>query len=177
MKKLQQNLFVVIAASLCGLCVYQWYGQTLQRTGIHRLEQMVYDKSLAIQGCTNSIRAMDQQIAMMDAKLTELKGENKTNADVIISQRRDLNRFRVTTEDLTNEVSSYKAALANFQGKLKEAYAGIEKQNAAMKELAAQRDEFIRKFNESVKDRNEIVGKYNDLVSQVERKQATNAAQ
>ena len=28
MKNFQQNLLIVLALGLCGLCVYQWYGQT-----------------------------------------------------------------------------------------------------------------------------------------------------
>jgi chromosome segregation ATPase len=177
MKKLQQNLFIIVAVALCGLCVYQWYGQTLQRNGIHKLEEMVYDKSLAIQGYTNSIQTMNHQIAQMDARLTELKSENKTNADLIISQRRELNRLRITGEDLTNEIITYKAAVTNLQSRLKDAYAGIEKQNEAMKQVVAQRDEFVKKFNDSVKDRNQIVGKYNELVSQVKKNRASSSGQ
>jgi uncharacterized coiled-coil DUF342 family protein len=60
-----------------------------------------------------------------------------------------------------------------LQGKLKDAYGGIQKQNEAMKELVAQRDEFVKKLNDSVKERNDIVNKYNDLVSQVEKNQTS----
>jgi hypothetical protein len=41
-----------------------------------------------------------------------------------------------------------------------------------MKELVAQRDEFVKKFNDEMKDRNDVVNKYNDLVRQVEKNQA-----
>jgi chromosome segregation ATPase len=173
MKTFQQNLLIIVALSLCGLCVYQWYGQTLQRNEIQKLEQTVYDKSAAIQGYTNSIRTMDRQIAQMDARLTELKAEAKTNADLIISQRRELNRLQITAEGLTNQIAEYKGTVTNLQGRLKEAYDGIQKQNAAMKELVAQRDEFVKKFNDEVKDRNDVVNKYNDLVRQVEKNQAS----
>ena len=77
MKSFQQNLLIAVALSLCGLCVYQWYGQTLQRNEILKLDQLVYDKSAAIQGYTNSLRTMDRQIAQMDARLTGLKAEAK----------------------------------------------------------------------------------------------------
>jgi uncharacterized coiled-coil DUF342 family protein len=175
MKNLQQNLLVAVALSLCGLCIYQWYVQTWQRNDIQTLEQMVYQKSAAIQGYTNSIRTMDRQIAQMDAGITALKAEAKTNTALVISQRRELNLLRITAEGLTNEITEYKTATEGLQGKLKEAYDGIQKQNAAMKELLAQRDEFVKKFNDEVKDRNEVVNKYNDLVHQVEKSQ-TNAA-
>jgi chromosome segregation ATPase len=172
MKSFQQNLLIVVALSLCGLCVFQWYGQTLQRKGIQKLEQTVYEKSAAIQGYTNSIRTMDRQIAQMDARMTELKAEAKTNADLVIAQKRELNRLEATADGLTNQITEYKRAVGTLEGKLKEAYGGIQKQNDSIKELVAQRDEFVKKFNDSVKERNEIVNKYNDLVSQMQKLQA-----
>ena len=174
MKNLQQNLLIIVALSLCGLCVYQWYGQTLQRKEIQTLDQLVYEKSSAIQGYTNSIRTMDRQIAEMDARITELKAEVKTNAELVITQKRDINQLQIDSEGLTNEITQYKGALTNLQVKLKE---GIQKQNEAMKELVAQRDEFVKKFNDEVKDRNEIVNKYNELVRQVEKNQAASTKQ
>ena len=177
MKNLQQNLLIVVALSLCGLCVYQWYGQTLQRNEIQKLGQMVYEKSAAIQGYTNSIRTLDRQIADMDARITQLKAEVKTNADLVISQKRDINQFRINSEGLTNIITEYKGAVTNLQTKLKEAYDGIQKQNEAMKELVVQRDEFVKKFNDEVKDRNEVVNKYNELVRQVEKNQAASTKQ
>ena len=177
MNKLQQNLLIVVALSLCGLCVYQWSGQTRQRSEIQQLDQMVYEKAAAIQGYTNSIRTMDGQIAQMDARLTELKGEAKTNADLVLSQRRELNGLQVNVEGLTNAITQYRAAVTTLQDKLKEAYAGIQKQNEAVKELVTQRDELAKKYNDEVKDRNDIVSKYNDLVHQVEKSQTTSAKQ
>ena len=174
MKNLQQNLLIVVALCLCALCIYQWYGQTLQRKEIQTMDQLVYEKSAAIQGYTNSIRTMDQQIAQMDARLTELKNEVKTNGDLLIDQRREINRLRIVSEGLTNEITEYKAGVTNLQTKLKDAYEGIQKQNEAMKELVAQRDEYVKKFNEEVKDRNDVVNKYNDLVRQVEKNQSAN---
>lgn len=177
MGKLQQNLLIALALGLCGLCVYQWSSQTRQRDEVYRLEQMVYDKASAIRGYTNSIRDMDAQIAQMDARITELKAEAKTNAELVISQRREINRAQIIAEGLTNEITQYKKAVATLEGSLKTAYAGIEKQNEAMTNLVAQRDQFVKKYNDEVKDRNDIVSKYNDLARQVEKSQAANAKQ
>ena len=172
MKNFQQNLFIAVAFCLCGLCVYQWYGQTLQRNEIQKLEQSVYNKSAAIQGYTNSIATMDKQIAQMDVSLTEQKSQAKTNADLVGSQKREIERLQFTTDALTNSVAEYQVAVTNLQTKLKEAYAGIQKQNDSLKELVAQRDEVVKKYNDEVKDRNEVVNKYNELVRQVEKNQA-----
>ena len=172
MKNLQQNLLILLALGLCCLCVYQWYGQTLQRNEIQGLGQTIYNQAAAIQNYTNSIRTMDRQIAQMDARITEFKAEAKTNAALIISQKRELNRLQAVSAGLTNQVAAYQTAVENLQGKLKETYDGIQKQNEAMKALVGQRDELVNKLNDSVKDRNDVVNKYNDLVSQVEKLQA-----
>ena len=177
MKNFQQNLLIVLALGLCGLCVYQWYGQTAQRVRIERLNQVVYEKAAAIQGYTNSIHALDGQIAQMDARLSELKANVKTNDQLILNQKRDIARLLSAGEGLTNEIAEYKKGVATLEGKLKDAYDGIKKQNEAIKELVAQRDEFISKYNDSVKDRNGVVAKYNDLVEKVNKQQNGTAKQ
>jgi chromosome segregation ATPase len=172
MKNLQQNLLILLALGLCCLCVYQWYGQTSQRNEIQSLGQTIYNQAAAVQNYTNSIRTMDRQIAQMDARITEFKAEARTNADFVITQKREINRLQALADGLTNQVAEYKTAVESLQGKLKETYDGIQKQNEAMKALVGQRDELVNKLNDSVKDRNDIVNKYNDLVSQVEKRQA-----
>ena len=74
-------------------------------------------------------------------------------------------------DGLTNQIAEYRSAVESLQGKLKEAYGGIQKQNEAVKELVAQRDEFVQKLNDSVKERNDIVAKYNDLAAQAAKLQ------
>jgi len=174
-KNFQQNLLIALALALCVLCVYQWYGQTVQRSEIDGLNQLVYQKSLAIQGYTNSIATMDGQISQMDARLTDLKENAKSNAVLMASQQREMNRLQNANEGLTNAVGEYKKGVESLEAKLKEAYDGIQKQNQALKELAAQRDEFVKKFNDTMTERNEIVGKYNDLAKQVEKLQDASA--
>ncbi len=177
MRNLQQNLLIIVALGLCGLCIYQWYGQTVQRNELQKLEQTVYEKAAAIQGYTNSIGTMDSQIAQMDARITELKAEAKTNANLAITQEREINRLQAATEGLTNEIGQYKAAVATLQGNLKTAYEGIQKQNKAVKELVAQRDEYVKKYNDEVKDRNDIVNQYNELVRQMAKNQTNSTKQ
>jgi len=177
MKNFHQNLLVVLALGLCGLCVYQWYVQGVQRGQIERLNQFVYEKSAAIQGYTNSIRTLDQRVAQMDDQVAQLKASARTNQDLLVAQRRELNQLAASNDGLTNKLAQYKDAVASLEAKLKDAYAGIEKQNAALKELAAQRDEFVQKLNDSVRDRNQIANKYNELAKQVENTQAASPKQ
>jgi len=170
MKDFQQNLLIALALGLCALCVYQWRGQTLQRNEISTLNRTVYEKSAAIQGYTNSIATLDHQVAELTAHMTELRQSAHTNEQLLADQRREVGKLQTTNEGLTNQITEYKKAVDTLEARLKESYAGIQKQNDALKELVAQRDEFVKKFNDSVKDRNDVVTKYNDLAAQAAEK-------
>jgi chromosome segregation ATPase len=172
MKNFQVNLFIVLAIGLCGLCAWQWYEQTVQRTTVQRLNRMVYDRNAAIQNYTNSIATLNHEVNQMDASLTEMKAEAVTNEQLIISQTAEIAQLQFANENLTNEMAQYKAGVDALESKLKEAYAGIDKQNAAISNLVAQRNDLVKKYNDEVKDRNDIVSKYNDLVKQVEKQRS-----
>lgn len=171
MKNFQVNLFIILALCLCGLCAWQWYEQTIQRTTIQTLNRMVYDRNASIQGYTNSIASLNQQVNQMDASLTEMKATAATNEQLIVSQKARITQLEFQNENYTNEIAQYKAGVDALQAKLKEAYVGIEKQNATITNLIAQRNDFLQKYNDEVKDRNDIVAKYNDLAKQVEKLQ------
>lgn len=177
MKSFQQNLLIVLALGLCLLCAFQWHGQTIQREQINRLNQISYDKSLEIQRYTNSIATMEHQISQMDGQITELKGTVRTNEQTILDEKRELNKLEAQTEALTNEISQYKAATASLETKLKDAYDGVKKQNEAIKQLVAERDDFVKKYNDSVNERNVIVDRYNELVGQMEKLQSAKAGE
>src|SRR5271169_409865 len=155
MKNFQQNLLVALALALCVLCAYQWYGQTLQRNEIQGLNKIVYEKSVAIRDYTNAVATLSHQVAEMDARITELKDMVRTNEQLAVAQRREINRLQTVGESMTNQIVEYKSAVDTLETKLKEAYAGIKKQNESLQELVAQRDEFVKKYNDSVKDRND----------------------
>jgi len=171
MKNFQQNLLVILAIGLCGLCAYQWYYQTVQRNEVQQLNQISYEKSVAIRDYTNSITTLNHQISLMDSNLSELRNNEKTNAETMVAQKRELGRLRIVGDGLSNELIQYKDAVGTLTNKLAEAYAGIEKQNAVLNELAAQRDGFLQKYNDEVKDRNNVVSNYNALAAQVEKLQ------
>jgi chromosome segregation ATPase len=172
MKNFQQNLLIVLALGLCGLCAWQWYEQTLQRNEIETLDRLVYDRNAAIQGYTNSIAALNHQVNQMDARLTELKAAAITNEQLVISQKEEIAQMQSDNSAYTNEIAQYKSALDTLEAKLKESYAGIDKQNESISNLVAQRNDLVQKYNDEVKDRNEVVAKYNDLAKQVEKLQS-----
>ena len=113
MKNIQQNLLVALALCLCGLCAYQWYYQTLQRSQIQTVNQLVYEKSVAMRDATNSIATLNHQVAEMDARLTELRGTMKTNEATILDQKEELSRLRTENGALTNELARYQDAGRN----------------------------------------------------------------
>lgn len=172
MKNFQQNLLITLALALCVLCAFQWYEQTIQRNEIATLNGMVYEKNVTIQDATNSIATLNHQIEQMDARLTEIKAAAATNEQLVVSQKAEIARLEFSNLNLTNEIGQYKAAVDTLAAKLKEAYAGIEKQNEAITNLVTQRDDFVKKFNDEVKDRNDIVAKYNELANQIKKLQA-----
>lgn len=172
MKNFQVNLLIVLALALCGLCAWQWYEQTVQRDAIETQNRLLYDRNAAIQGYTNSLATLNHQVAQMDSRLTEIKAQAATNEQIVIAQKADIVTLQFANLNLTNEITQYKAALDTLEAKLKEAYAGIEKQNGAITNLLTQRNDLLQKYNDEVKDRNEVVAKYNDLAKQVEKLQS-----
>jgi chromosome segregation ATPase len=171
MKNFQQNLLIVLALGLCGLCVRQWYEQTDQRDAIQALNQMVYDRNATIQGYTNSIVTLNHQVNQMDANITEIKAAAATNEQLIISEKAEIARLQFANNNFTNEIAQYKTAVDTLESKLKDAYAGLNQQSEAITNLVAQRNDLVQKYNDEVKDRNDIVAKYNDLVSQLQKQQ------
>ena len=173
MKNFQVNLLIVLALGLCGLCVWQWYEQTVQRDEITTMNGMIYEKNAAIQGCTNSIATLNHQVNQMDARLTEIKAVAATNEQLIVSQKADIAQLQFANLNLTNEITQYKAAVDTLESKLKDAYAGIDKQNTTITNLIAQRNDLVQKYNDEVKDRNDVVAKYNELAEQVKKLQGS----
>jgi len=171
MKNFQQNLLIALALALCGLCAFQWYDQTLQRNEIQTLNETVFQRNADIQGDTNSMAALNHQLEQLDASITEIKAAAATNEELVASQRAAIARLQFANLNLTNAVAQYQEAVGTLQSKLKDAYAGIEKQNEAITNLVNQRDEFVQKFNDSVKDRNDVAAKYNALVDQIQKQQ------
>ena len=172
MKNFHQNLLITLALCLCALCAWQWYGQTVQRVEFDKLNAIANEKSALIQGYTNSIETMQHQIGQMDTSITELKGTVATNNQTILAQRRELNQLDAQNSALTNDVAQYKQAVDTLDARLKDAYDGIKKQNDQLKQLAGERGEFVKKYNDIVIDRNTIVSNYNDLAARFKKLQS-----
>ena len=169
MKNFQTNLLILLALALCGLCVFQWRVQTVQRHEITTMNGLLYQDNVTIQEATNAVALRDRQIRQMDASLTELKAGAATNEQLLISQKAGLTRLQFSNLQLTNEITQYKTAVDTLEARLKDAYGDLQKQSDAITNLVAQRDEWVAKYNQEVKDRNDVVAKYNELASQVQK--------
>jgi chromosome segregation ATPase len=168
MKNFQRNLFIVLAIALCGTCAYQWYLQSVQLNTIEKLNQVIYQKSSDIQGYTNSIKNMDAEISQLHDRVTELKQAAVSNDQWAVTEKREVARLQSDGDLMTNELVEYKSAVDSLTNKLQQAYDGE-------KELLAQRNEFVKKLNDSITSQNDLTAKYNALVDRINKLQATNA--
>jgi chromosome segregation ATPase len=174
MKNFQQNLLFFLSLGLCGLCAWQWYVQTLLHNEGQELQKTIFKQASDIENYTNSIKNMDAEIAGLSTRITELKQAAMTNAQISLEQKREILRLQSSGEIMSNEIVQYKDVLDKMEAKLKEASEGIAKQNDAIKQLVTERDDAIKKYNDSIKDRNVLAEKYNNLVDRFNKLQATN---
>jgi chromosome segregation ATPase len=170
MKNFQQNLLIVLAMALCGLCAWQWYAQTVQRQTIGDLNQMVFDRNAAIENYTNSIASLNSQVDEMGGRIAELKVTMAANEQMVVSQKAQIEQLQFDNSNFTNEIAQYKAAVDVLESKLKGANDGIDKQNETISNLVSQRNDLVQKYDELATNRNDIVAKYNALVKQEETK-------
>ena len=175
MKNFLQNLLIVLALGLCGLCAWQWYVQTRLHIMGEALQQTVFNQAAAIQGYTKSISNTDAEIAGLSTRVNELKQTAMTNEQVAAEQKREIFRLHTSSEMMSNEIVQYKDAVDKLEAKLKEASDGILKQNDAIKKLADERNGAIQKYNDSMKERNALAEKYNSLVERFNKLQAAGA--
>ena len=175
MKNFLQNLLIVLALGLCGLCAWQWYIQTRLHVEGEELQRKVFDQAAAIQGYTNSISNMEAEISGLSTRVNELKQAAASNELVALEQKHEILRLRASNEMMSNEIVQYKDVVDKLEAKLKEASEGIVKQNDAIKQLAVERDAAIQKYNDSVKERNALAEKYNDLVERFNKLQGAAA--
>jgi chromosome segregation ATPase len=175
MKNFLQNLLIVLALGLCGLCAWQWYVQTRLHVEGEALQQTVFNQAAAIQGYTNSISNMESEISGLSTRVNELKQAAVSNDLVALEQKHEILRLRASSEMMSNEIVQYKDVVDKLEAKLKEASEGIVKQNDAIKQLASERDAAIQKYNDSIKERNALAEKYNDLVERFNKLQGAAA--
>jgi chromosome segregation ATPase len=177
MKSFQQNLLIALAFALCALCAWQWHFQTVQRGWLADRNKEIARRDTDIQGYTNSLDKMNQQITRMDQTIAGLNGDMKqalkTNSEFIILEKREIARLGASNDILLSDIVQYTNALATLQSNLDTAYEGIKKQNAVVEQLVTNRDFFIQKYTNTVILYNDLVGKYTNVVERLNKLQAT----
>ena len=168
MKNFQQNLLILLALALCGLCAWQWYAQTVQRKTIGDLNQMVFDRNASIENYTNSIASLNSRVDEMDERIAGLKITVATNEQMVVSQKAQIEGLQFDSDNFSNEVVQYKAAVNTLESRLKDANDGIDRQNETISNLLSQRNDLVLKYDELATNRNDIVAKYNEMVKQAE---------
>jgi uncharacterized coiled-coil DUF342 family protein len=167
MQNFQRNLFILLAVALCGTCAYQWYLQANQLGKIETLNQSIYEKAAAIQTYTNSLKLRDDDISQLQDRVTQLKQTMVSNDSWALDEKRLVVRLKSDGDILSNAIVQYRGVVDDLTNKLDKAYTGE-------KELAAQRDEFVKKLNDSITAQNALTTKYNQLVDRFNQLQ-TNA--
>ncbi len=177
MKNFLQNMLICLALALCVLCAWQWYLQTLLHSQGEALQKTLFKQAAEIQGYTNSIKNMDAEIAGLSTRINELKQAAMTNEQAALEQKREILRLRTSGEVMSNQIAGYKTVVDKLEARLKEASEGISRQNNAIKQLVAGRDDAIKRYNDSIKERNALAAKYNDLVDRFNKLQAAAAGE
>ena len=168
MKNFQRNLFILLALALCGTCAYQWYLQAVQLQTLEQRNQAISQESAVIQDLTNSVKRTDDEINQLHDRIAQLKTAASSNDQWAITEKREVARLQSDGELMSNQIVQYKDAVDQLEAKLKEAYKGEQ-------DLAAQRDDFVKKLNDSIKARNDLTAKYNELVDRFNKLQAASA--
>lgn len=163
MKTPLQNLLIGCALGLCALCVWQWHVQVRQYRERTALSQTLANQSADLQHSTNSLAIMDLQIAHQDSQLQALR-------DAARAHQVELRELREETNRLGAAISQVQTAA---ETQIQKANATIRQQNELLKNLADQRDDFVKRLNDVIQDRNAVVTKYNDLVKRLAESPAT----
>lgn len=160
----QQNLSLGLSLALCALCAWQWQVMSVQRAEVGRLGGDVGARDAALLVASNAIQTADHQIARLDGQLTVLQDAASTNGLALAERLREIARLQAEARVHAGRMAACQTAVDGLEGRLREALAGLEKQNATIQRLVVERDELVAKHNAAMQDRNDVVAKYNDVV-------------
>jgi chromosome segregation ATPase len=178
MKKFLENLLMVVALGLCGLCVYQWLREANLRTRMEDQSKEIFQRKEAIQNLEATLRRTEGEVERLESLRVQLNETIKTNKQEILTLTKYSERLEKEIEGNKAQIQNYKEAIEQANDSIRRQNDTITKQNQDMKDLAAERNAGVEKYNEVVKQ-------YNDLVKQFEKyqqdaqkaiAQATNAA-
>ena len=164
MKKFQENLLIVIALTLCGLCIWQWIREAGLRKETESLSKELYAKKEIIQTLEGQLKRSEADVLRLDKLKTDLTETIKTNRAEILSLTKLSEKLEREVETQKAQLDVYKDALEKANANITKQNEDIKKQNEMLKELAAERNANVEKYNQ-------VVTQYNDLVKQFEKYQ------
>jgi chromosome segregation ATPase len=173
MKNFLQNLLMVFALCLCGLCIRQWYSQTVQRNKLGEQGQEIFDRDTAIQGYTNTIQTQDHQIALLDKQVSQLNQSLITNSQTLLTNQHDIARLKSDNDLLSNAVVQYTNDLAILESRLTNAYAGITTLTNDLAHVVIERDSWLTNYNSIVSNYNLLGSNYSVVVDRLNKLQSS----
>jgi chromosome segregation ATPase len=162
MKKFQENLLIVIALGLCGLCVWQWVREAGLRHRTESLSKELYAKKELIQTLEGQLKRSEADVLRLDQLKTDLTATIKTNRHEIVSLTKLSEKLEKEIETQKAQMDVYKDAIEKANANIQTQNENIKKQNEMLKDLAAERNASVEKYNQ-------VVTQYNDLVKQFEK--------
>ncbi len=178
MKRFLPNLVLALALALCALCVLQWVRESRLRAEIGSLQRTNQTQAQSLANAEALTKRYEAEITRLDARTKELQQTETTNAAMIVSLQRGLQKSEQESETLRKEITNYKEAVDRQNESIKKQNqiitgqnASIKEQNESLKRLADERNDLVEKLNARTKDFNDVVTKYNGLVKQVEQLQ------
>jgi len=161
-KKFQENLLIVIALSLCGLCIWQWVREAELRKQAEDFSKELYKKKELIQTLEGQLKRSEAEVLRLDKLKTEMTATIKTNRQEILTLTKYSEKLEKEVESQKAQIDVYKDAIEKANASIQKQNEDIKKQNETLKELAAERNAGVEKYNQ-------LVTQYNDLVKQFEK--------
>jgi chromosome segregation ATPase len=177
MKKFLENLLLVVALGLCGLCAYQWLREANLRTKMEDQSKVIFQKKEAIQNLEATLKRTEAEVERLDTLKIQLNETIKTNKQEILTLTKYSERLEKEIEAQKSQIQTFKDALDQANESIKKQNEDIKRQNEMMKDLAAERNAGIEKYNEVVKQYNDLAKQFEQYQQEAQKviAQATNA--
>ena len=157
MRPLSSTIMVFLVASLCGLCLVQWYRETdLRKLGVDLRNETTRLAGLN-QDLDNRGKAADAEILRLTAALGELRTTSisKQQHD---EQTAQLTHLREMAEKQNAAIVQQNEAITKQNTVIEQANESIKKGNESIKKLTEERDVVTKQLNETRAKYNKLVG-------------------
>ncbi|SRR6266511_2325375 len=162
MKKFLENLLIVIALGLCGLCIWQWVREAELRKEAEDLSKALYKEKEVVQNLEGHLKRSEAEVMRLDKIKTDLTETIKTNRQEILALTKLTEKLEKEVENQKAQIDVYKDAIEKANANITKQNETITKQNETLKQLADERNASVDKYNQ-------LVNQYNDLVKQFEK--------